>query len=132
MKLGFYKTCFRITAVGNVLAAIGALASMESHLAFFYGAVETNPVFRVYHYGFWVFVLVLGIAYWELSKRPLELGIIALVGAVGKLAMVGLWIHLYFSGHATAFIWSGIAYDAFFGIVMAIFFFTTWGKDGND
>lgn len=122
MQGSFYKICFRTTAIGNIIAAFLALASMEMHLEMFYGDVGISPLLSLYHYGFWVFVLTMGIAYWALSNNPGELKIIALIGAIGKLFLVAAWIHLFLSGHAKPMILVGIVYDAFFGIVLGWFY----------
>ena len=129
MNLNFFKICCKITAVGNILAAILAMISMQNHLEMFYGNVPTNAILQMYHYGFWVFVLTMGIAYWELSKNPVQLRVIALIGAVGKLTLVGFWLNLYLNGQAQPMIWSGIIYDLFFGFVLAILYFKTRGKE---
>jgi hypothetical protein len=125
MNLNFLKVCCKVVAVGNIIAAILALVSMQNHLEMFYGSVQTNAVFQLYHYGFWVCVLMLGIGYWELGKRPFELRILALIGAVGKLVLVGFWLNLAFTGQAKPMIWSGIVYDLFFGIILAILYWKT-------
>lgn len=129
MNLKFFKICCKITAVGNIFAAFLAMVSMPNHLEMFYGKVETNPILQMYHYGFWVFVLTMGFAYWELSKRPVELRIIALIGAIGKLTLVGFWLNLAFTNQAKPMIWTGIIYDLFFGIVLTILYFKTRGKE---
>lgn len=79
----------------------------------------------MYHYGFWVFVLTMGIAYWELSKNPVQLRVIALIGAIGKLTLVGFWINLALTSQAKPLIWLGIVYDLFFGIVLVILYWKT-------
>jgi hypothetical protein len=127
MSLKLFQICCKITAIGNIITAILAMVSMPNHLEMFYGSVQTNSIFQMYHYGFWVFVLTMGIAYWELSKRPVQLRIIALIGAVGKLTLVGFWLNLALTNQAKPMIWSGIIYDLFFGIVLAILFFKTRG-----
>jgi hypothetical protein len=129
MNLKFFQICCKITAIGNIIAAVLAMVSMSNHLEMFYGNVQTNPIFQMYHYGFWVFVLTMGIAYWELSKNLVELRIIALIGAIGKLTLVGFWINLILTNQAKPILWTGIIYDLFFGIVLAILFFKTrWKK----
>lgn len=102
---------------------------MSNHLEMFYGNVQTNSIFQMYHYGFWVFVLTMGIAYWELSKHPIQLRVIALIGAIGKLTMVGLWLNLIFNNQAKPMLWVAIAFDLFFGIVLAILYLKTRGKN---
>ena len=125
MNLSFYKTCFKITAVGNIIGAIAAIASVQAHLELFYGAVEINPLLRFYHYNFWIFVLILGVSYWHLGNKPIELRIVALVGAVGKLFVAGSWIHLLSIGFAKPIVLLGILYDGFFGLLMAWFYWKT-------
>ncbi len=123
MNLNFYKTCFKITAVGNVIAAVAAIASMQTHIGLAYGEVEINPLLRFYHYNFWVFVLLLGVAYWYLAKEPFRYRIIALIGGIGKLIVAASFLHLALNGHAKPLTLFGIAYDGFFGIVLLVFFF---------
>lgn len=123
--MNFFKICCKITAIGNILAAVLAMISMQNHLEMFYGDVQTNAILQMYHYGFWVFVLTMGVAYWELSKNLVELRVIALIGAIGKLVLVGFWLNLVFTGQAKPMIWTGIIYDLFFGIVLAILYFKT-------
>ncbi|MBX7171792.1 MAG: hypothetical protein K1X72_12600 [Pyrinomonadaceae bacterium] len=129
MSLNFFRICCKITAVGNIIAAILAMVSMQNHLEMNYGTVETNSIFRMFFYGFWVFVLTMGIAYWELSKNLFELRVIALIGAIGKLTLVGFWLHLFFTNQAKPMIWSGIIYDGFFGTVLAILYLKTLKKE---
>ena len=129
MSLNFFRICCKITAVGNIIAAILAMVSMQNHLEMNYGTVETNPVFRMFFYGFWIFVLTMGIAYWELSKNLFELRVIALIGAIGKLTLVGFWLHLFFTNQAKPMILSGIIYDGFFGMVLAILYWKTLKKE---
>jgi hypothetical protein len=122
MNLNFYKTCFKITAIGNIIGAITAMASMSGHLEMFYGVSELNTILRFYHYNLWAFVLMLGVGYWFLGQEPIRNRVLALIGAVGKLFIMTSWIHLLSTNHAKPLILLAIAYDGFFGIVMAIFY----------
>jgi FtsH-binding integral membrane protein len=125
MNLNFYKTCFKITAIGNIIAAILAIISMSNHLEMFYPETETSVLLRFYHYNLWAFVLMLGVGYWFLGKEPIRNRVVALIGAVGKLVIMGSWIHLLSANQAKPLILVAIAYDGFFGIVMAIFYWKT-------
>lgn len=125
MNLNFYKTCFKITAIGNIIAALLAMISMSNHLEMFYTETDTSTMLRFYHYNLWAFVLVLGIGYWFLGKEPIRNRAMALIGAIGKFFIAGSWIHLLSINHAKPLILVAIAYDAFFGIVMAIFYWKT-------
>ncbi len=127
MNLNFYKTCFKITAVGNIIGAILAMASMSTHLEMFYNETETGTMLRFYHYNLWAFVLMLGVGYWFLGKEPIRNRALALVGAVGKLFIMFSWIYLLSLNYAKPAIIAAILYDGFFGIVMAIFYFKTRG-----
>jgi hypothetical protein len=132
MNLAFFKTCCRVTAIGNILAALGALALPARHIEMFYGAVEQNFLLKFYHYNFWIFVFILGVAYWRLGDDPLRLRPIALVGAVGKIAVAASWIYLFSSGLAQPAILLGIVYDGFFGALMAWFYLTTNEPDAKN
>lgn len=125
MNLKFYQICFKITAIGNIIAAILALISMSNHLEMFFTETETDTLLRYYHYNLWVFVLMLGVGYWFLGKEPIRNRILALIGAVGKLFIMFSWIHLLSINHAKPLIIVAIIYDGFFGIVMAIFYWKT-------
>jgi hypothetical protein len=125
MNLNFYKTCFKITAIGNIIAALLAMISMSNHLKMFYTETDTSTMLRFYHYNLWAFVLVLGIGYWFLGKEPIRNRAMALIGAIGKLFIAGSWIHLLSINHAKPLILVAIAYDLFFGIVMAVFYWKT-------
>jgi len=129
MNLNFYKICCKITAVGNVLAGILGILSMSNHLEMFYGNIPLNPIFQMFYNGFWVLVGTMGIAYWELSKHPIQLRVIALIGAIGKLTMVGLWLNLIFNDQAKPILWVTIVFDLFFGIVLASLYWKTRGKE---
>ncbi len=122
MNLNFYKICFKITAIGNIIAAILAMASMSGHLEMFYGVSESSTMLRFYHYNLWAFVLLLGVGYWFLGQEPIRNRAFALVGAIGKLFIMSSWIHLLSANQAKPLIILAIAYDGFFGIVMAIFY----------
>ena len=128
MNLSFFKICCKITAVGNVIAAVIAMLFHDQHLAMHYGEVPLSPAFMLFYKGFWVMVLMLGVGYWALSKRPFELRIIALVGGIVKLFLATAWIYLYMMGEAKPMIWASIIYDAFFGIVLLWFYFWSHGK----
>jgi hypothetical protein len=128
MNLNFYKTCFKITAIGNIIGAILAMISMSTHLEMFYTETETSTMLRFYHYNLWAFVLMLGVGYWFLGREPIRNRVLALIGAVGKLFIMFSWIHLLSINHAKPLIILAILYDGFFGIVMAIFYFQTRGK----
>lgn len=128
MNLKFFQICCKITAIGNLLAGILGVISMSTHLEMHYVPVETNPIFRLFYYGFWVLVATMGIAYWELSKNPVQLRVIALIGAIGKLTCVGLWTNLFFTNQAKPIIWVSIIYDLFFGTVLAILYWKTRGQ----
>jgi hypothetical protein len=129
MSLKIYSLLFKITAVGNMLAALIACISIRSNLDLFYGDVEINHLISFYHYGFWAFVFLLGVTYWYLATEPFRYRIIALVGGLGKLFVAGEFILLAINGHAKPLTLFGIAYDGFFGIVMLLFFFTA--KEGE-
>jgi hypothetical protein len=129
MNLKFFQICCKITAIGNLLAGIISIASISMHLEMNYVKVETNPVFNLFYYGFWVLVATMGIAYWELSKNLVQLRVIALIGAIGKLTCVGLWLNLFFTNQAKPIIWATILYDTFFGIVLAVLYWKTRGKN---
>ncbi len=122
MNLSFYKICFKITAIGNIIGAIVAMASMSNHLEMFYGITENSTILRFYHFNLWFFVLMLGVGYWFLGIDPIRNRVMALIGAVGKLFIMGSWIHLLLYNQAKPLILLAIAYDGFFGIVMAIFY----------
>ena len=72
MNLSFYKTCFKITAIGNIIGAVLGIASMSTNLELFYGTNESSTLLRFYHYNLWFFVLMLGIGYWFLGKEPIR------------------------------------------------------------
>jgi hypothetical protein len=131
MNLNFYKTCFKITAIGNIIAAVLAMASMSAHLEMFYGISESSTMLRFYHYNMWAFVLMLGVGYWFLGQEPIRNRAIALIGAVGKLFIMFSWIHLLSTNHAKPLILLAIAYDGFFGIVMAIFYWKSRNKSSD-
>jgi hypothetical protein len=122
MNLNFYKICFKITAIGNIIGAILAMISMSNHLEMFYGITESTTILRFYHFNLWFFVLILGVGYWFLGKDPIRNRVMALVGALGKLFIMGSWIHLLSMNHAKPLIILAIIYDGFFGIVMAVFY----------
>lgn len=125
MNLNFYKTCFKITAIGNIIGAVMAIVSMSSHLEMFYTETGTGTMLKFYHYNLWAFVLMLGVGYWFLGKEPIRNRALALVGAVGKLFIMFSWIYLLSINHAKPIIVLAIAYDGFFGIVMAVFYWKT-------
>jgi hypothetical protein len=111
-----------------ILSAI-AMASMSEHLRMYYGdEIHVSSPFRFFYYGFFIFVFVIGFAYWALSKRPFELRIVALVGGLAKLLLAAGWFHLFIGGQAKPMIWAGIVYDGFFGIVMLWFYIWSRGK----
>ena len=122
MNLSFYKICFKITAIGNIIAASLALISMSNHLEMFYTETETSTMLRFYHYNLWAFVLLFGVGYWFLGSEPIRNRVLALLGAVGKLFIMFNWIHLLSINHAKPLIILAIIYDGFFGIVMAVFY----------
>jgi hypothetical protein len=128
MNLNFYKTCFKITAIGNIIASILAIASMSNHLEMFYGITENTTILRFYHFNLWFFVLILGVGYWFLGKDPIRNRVMALVGALGKLFIMFSWIHLLSANHAKPLILLAIIYDGFFGLVMAVFYWKTRGN----
>lgn len=127
MNLNFYKTCFKITAIGNIIGAILAMVSMSSHLEMFYGVSESSTMLGFYHYNLWAFILMLGVGYWFLGQEPIRNRVLALIGAVGKLFIMFSWIHLLSINQAKPLIILAIIYDGFFGIVMAIFYWKTRG-----
>lgn len=131
MNLKFYKTCFKITAIGNIVGAILAITSMSNHLEMFYTQTETSPILRFYHYNLWVFVLMLGVGYWFLGQEPIRNRVMALIGAVGKLFIAGSWVYLLSINQAKPLILLAIAYDGFFGIVMAVFYWKTRSYQEN-
>ena len=125
MNLNFYKICFKITAIGNIVGAILAMISMQNHLEMFFTETESNTMLRYYHYNLWAFVFMLGVGYWFLGKEPIRNRVLALIGAVGKLFIMFSWIHLLSINHTKPLIILAIIYDGFFGIVMAIFYWKT-------
>lgn len=128
MNLTFYKTCFKITAIGNIIGAILAFVSISNHLEMFYGMTDSNTMLKFYHYNLWAFVLMLGVGYWFLGKEPIRNRVLALVGAVGKLFIVVGWIYLLSTNQAKPLVILAILYDGFFGIVMGIFYWQTRGE----
>jgi hypothetical protein len=122
MNLNFYKICFKITAIGNIIGASLAMISMSNHLEMFFTETDSSTMLRYYHYNLWAFVWMLGVGYWFLGKEPIRNRVMALIGAVGKLFIMGSWIHLLSINHAKPLILLAIAYDGFFGIVMAMFY----------
>jgi hypothetical protein len=128
MNLNFYKICFKITATGNIIAAVLAIISMQMHLEMFYIETETSTMLRFYHYNLWFFVLLFGVGYWFLGSEPIRNRVLALIGAAGKLFIMGSWIHLLSINYAKPLILLAIAYDGFFGIVMVIFYWKTRGE----
>jgi FtsH-binding integral membrane protein len=126
-NLNFYKTCFKITAIGNIISAIVAMFSMSGHLEMFYGVTENSTILRFYHFNLWFFVLMLGVGYWIMGQDPIRNRVMALIGAFGKLFIMGSWIHLLSMNQAKPLILLAIAYDGFFGILMAIFYWKTRG-----
>ena len=122
MNLNFYKICFKITAIGNIIGASLAMISMSNHLEMFFTETESGTMLRYYHYNLWAFIFMLGVGYWFLGKEPIRNRVLALIGAVGKLFIMFSWIHLLSINHAKSLIILAIIYDGFFGIVMAIFY----------
>ncbi len=131
MNLNFYKICFKITAIGNIIGAILAMISMQNHLEMFYTEIATSTMLRFYHYNLWFFVLMLGVGYWLLGKEPIRNRGMALIGAFGKLFIAASWIHLLSINHAKPLIILAIIYDGFFGIVMAVFYWKTRNTPEN-
>ncbi len=125
MNLSFYKICFKITAIGNILGAILAMASMSNHLEMFFTETGANTTLRFYHYNLWAFVFVLGVGYWFLAKEPIRNRAIALIGAIGKLFFATSCVHLLLINHAKPMLIAAVIYDGFFGILMAIFYWKT-------
>jgi hypothetical protein len=116
---------FFIAALVNIFmgGAAALLPALPLRLLFGVESATTAPTLTFYHITFWLFVVVMGIGYYLVSRNPVQhLGII-LIGALGKLSFAGAMVYAYSTGLATAWAFGAIAWDGGLGLLFGYILF---------
>jgi len=118
-SMSFYTRLFQVAAAWNIIAAITVFGSFKKHFVLFYNVtINKNPHFLLwlYHYNFWLIVLMMGVGYYLVSRNLQQNWAVALIGAIGKLAIACSWTYLYCIGIGTKLLLLGAIGDAIFAL----------------
>ena len=80
----------------------------------------SNPHYLLwmYHYNFWLVVLMMGIGYYLVSLNLRQNWAVVLLGVIGKLSIGFTWLYIWWKHKATLFLVFGALGD----IIFALFF----------
>ncbi len=120
MSNTFYTRFFQVAAAWNIIGAITVLLSLKTHFKLFYKVNLTNPHYLLwmYHYNFWLIVLMLGVGYYLVSRNLRENWAVVLFGVIGKLFIGFTWLYIWWKHKATLLLVFGAVGD----IIFALFF----------
>ncbi|HEU4719619.1 MAG TPA: hypothetical protein VFU15_17365 [Bacteroidia bacterium] len=116
-----------IAAAGNFIGSIAAIISPAFFFSQFFryqpDRYATFPWLAMYHYTFWAFVLIMGIAFLAGAIDPVKNRIVLMIGGFGKVVAAAFWVMLYSQGHGRWLMISGGIWDTVLGIIMLMLFF---------
>src|SRR3954447_9108367 len=89
----FYKKFFLFAAIWNVGAGLMGVLSLTFNLKIFYGVDNyvADDLFKLHYYNFWLFIMIMGIGFYFVSRDITRNYAMAIVGLLGKTAAVGIW-----------------------------------------
>jgi hypothetical protein len=129
-----FATVLYIAAAWNLVGAALTLADMPKHLEVFFGpgASLNDPVALINTYGFWGSVVLFGIGYLIVARRPRENHGIVLLAVIGKIGTFVIWGWAWLHAEVTALALAGGIGDLAFA---AVFIRYLWifhaGRDAN-
>jgi hypothetical protein len=108
-----------IAAAWNLVGATLTLADMPKHLALFFGpgTVLDTPVALINTYGFWGSVVLFGIGYLVVARRPRENHGIVLLAVLGKIGTFFIWGWAYLQHAVTWLALAGGVGDLIFALI---------------
>ncbi|GEO08852.1 hypothetical protein [Segetibacter aerophilus] len=119
----FYKKFFLFAAFWNVGAGLLGVVSLAFNIKLFYNVVDYSAdyLFKIHYYNFWLFILIMGIGFYFVSRDVRQNYAMAIVGVLGKTAAVGVWLYYYFLGQATYMVLVAGAGDMLLVLVFIVY-----------
>ncbi len=119
----FYKKFFLFAAFWNVGAGLMGILSLSLNIKLFYNVnhYSGDHLFKLHYYNFWLFILIMGIGFYFVSKNVAHNYAMAIVGILGKTLAVGMWLYYYFTGKATYMVLIASAGDMLLVLVFIIY-----------
>jgi hypothetical protein len=130
--LNFRRPIIFVAAIGNMIASLIAILSPSFFLSQLFkyppDPGSTFPYLSMYHYTFWGFVLIMGIAYWMCGVNTEKHRIVLFIGGAGKLVAAAFWIMLFFQEQGGWLMIAGGGWDGLLGIVFLFYFLSNTAK----
>lgn len=124
--LRYRKPILQISAIGNIVAGIMAIALPAFHFKQMFAVLPPEqamfPFIMMYHYTFWGIVIIMGIGYWMTALTPNDNRAVLFLGGAGKLVCAITWLALFMMGHGNWLMIAGTAYDGLFGILFLLLY----------
>ena len=120
-----WSIIFYIAAIYNLSAAIPSLANYSMNLEIYFARSTVPDEFLAffYHIGFWFSVLIFGIGYLLVARKPSENHGIIILAIIGKIGVGIGFIFAYWIGKATIMLAIGGFGDLFFAAMFLYFLF---------
>lgn len=122
----FFKHLLGIAGMINIMAGIVFAFFPHFFLYFFYrnlpDAVFASPAILSIVTLMFIFILIIGFGYVWSMKDPVRNKLYVLIGGMGKLAAVILWVYSYFLGYGTELLLLASFNDVGLGLIFVIFF----------
>ncbi len=123
----FQRQILIVAAIANFIGAIGAIVSPSFFFTRFFkiapDPATTFPYVAMYHYLFWGFVLIMGIANWMAAIDPIKNKVVLMISGFGKILAAAFWIMLFAQGQGRGMMISAAVTDGIFGMLMLYWFF---------
>ena len=133
MIFKYRRTILLLVALGNIFGAIIAIAFPAWFMEQFFKvppqAAGTFPYLPMYHYTFWIFVLIMGVGYWMTAITPDKNKAVLFIGGAGKISAAIFWVMLFAQGFGNWFMITGGIYDGLLGIVLLVLFLLSPSKE---
>lgn len=117
----------KITAVVNVVAALGALLAPGVNASLFLGPdVVMEGLLLRHHVLVWSTVLAMGLGYAIASRDPEgQTGLLVAAG-FGKLSVAVVWLEMVFGGLGAVTLLGGVVFDGVFGLLFLGYVWQQW------
>lgn len=121
--LAFYRKFFLFATFWNFGAGLLGVVSLNFNLKLFYGVsgYAADYLFTLHYYNFWLFILIMGVGFFFVSKDVTRNYAMAVVGILGKTAAVAVWVYYYFTGQANWMVLVASAGDLLLVVVFIIY-----------
>jgi len=121
--LTFYKNFFLFATFWNIGAGLLGVVSLPFNLKTFYNVANYSAdyLFKIHYYNFWLFILVMGVGFYFVSRDVTHNYAMAIVGILGKTMAVVVWVYYYFMQQATYMVLVASAGDLLLVLVFILY-----------